>query len=89
MDSGTDSFLRAWDDFVERRSLPYFRSDHRLMMRQLIERYPPGKLSDLTDRDLLREVNREDEERESQSMRSFRYFLTHFNRFLEEQDLAR
>lgn len=89
MDSGTEQFLEDWDAFVERRSLPYFRSDHRLMMRQLLDRYPPGKLSDLSDRDLLRQVNRDDKEKNNQSMRSFRYFLAHFSRFLEDQDRVR
>lgn len=83
-----EAFLRAWDDFVEDRSLPYYQGDHRLMMRQLLRRYPPGKLPDLSDEDLRRGVNLDDSAGATRLRRSFRYFLGHFGQFLERQGLA-
>lgn len=88
-DEEYESLLREWDDFVEERSLPYYRGDHRLMMRQLLRRYPPGKLPDLSDEDLRRGVNLHDSTGASRLSRSFRYFLAHFGQFLERQGLVR
>lgn len=84
-----ESLLQEWDDFVEERSLPYYRGDHRLMMRQLLRRYPPGKLPDLSDEDLRRGVNLDDSACAPRLRRSFRYFLAHFGQFLERKGLSR
>jgi hypothetical protein len=83
--SESGEFLDHWDQFVESRSLPYYRDDHRLMMRQVLNRYPPGKLADLTDRDLLECVNLEDGTTRGRLGRSFRFFLRHFEQFLESR----
>lgn len=88
-DEQYESLLRAWDDFVENRSLPYYRADHQLMMRQLLRRYPPGKLPDLSDEDLREAVHLEARSGSTRLHRSFRYFLTHFGQFLEQQGLVR
>ncbi|MFB6345707.1 MAG: hypothetical protein ABEK50_08055 [bacterium] len=84
-----ERFLAKWDTFVESRSLPYFVDDHQLMMRQVLERYPPGKLGDLSDRDLMDSVNLGSESSNTQLRRSFKYFLGHFDQFLERTDLER
>lgn len=84
-----ESFLRKWDVFVEDRSLPYYRGDHRLMMRQLLRKYPPGKLTDLSDEDLRNGVNLDEGNRRTELHRSFRYFLAHFGQFLERHGLSR
>lgn len=79
--------LGAWDRFVESRALPYYRDDHQLMMRQLLDRYPPGKLTDLSDRDLAECVNLDSDDDRSRLRNSFRYFLGHFDQFLEQYGL--
>ncbi len=87
----TERILRNWDQFVDRRSLPYYRNDHKLMMRQLLHRYPLKKLSDLSDIDLLRAVHAGDRGATSKEdpPRSFNYFLTHLDKFLTVHDLNR
>lgn len=82
------SILEDWDAFVESRSLPYYRADHQLMMRQILQKYPLRKLGDLSDRDLLSCVNLESKD-EDKLVRSFRFFLGHFGQFLERWDLER
>lgn len=81
--------LRAWDSFVQSRSLPYFRDDHELMMRQVLNRYPPGKLGDLSDGDLVDCVNLDDGSEQGRLRRSFRHFITHFDQFLERNNISR
>lgn len=77
-----DELLTRWDGFVENRSLPYYRDSHRLMMRQLLQRFPFGKLSDLSDHDLVDAVNED-------SDRSMKLFLKHLDRFLVLHDMER
>lgn len=81
--------IREWDSFVDSRSLPYFRDDHQLMMRQVIDRYPPGKLGDLSDGDLLDCVNLDGDSGSERLRRSFRYFLNHYDQFLERINMSR
>lgn len=83
-DNYASYLLERWDSFVESRSLPYFRNDHRLMMRQILSRYPPGKLHDLSDRDLVDCVNLDRSGEDDRLRRSFRFFLEHFDQFLEQ-----
>ena len=78
----SDQFLLRWDKFVEQRGLPYYSDSHRLMMRQVLKRFPVGKLGDLSDVDLAETVN-------SDGDRSFSFFLNHFTRFLEIHGLDR
>ena len=77
-----DELLTRWDGFIETRSLPYYRDAHRLMMRQLLEQFPFGKLSDLSDHDLAGAVNED-------SARSLKLFLKHLDRFLDLHDMER
>ena len=85
-----EEILRRWDRFIERRGLPYYENDHRLMMRQVLDRYPFGKLADLSDEDLRRCVHAEEPSRNHNSRdRAFRYFINHFDRFLELHDRER
>lgn len=84
-----ETVIRQWDSFVESRSLPYFRDDHRVMMRQVLDRYPPGKLGDLSDGDLVDCVNLGNQENDRRLRRSFRYFIGHFDQFLERINLNR
>lgn len=82
-----DQILEMWDNFIEDRSLPYHRADHSLMMRQILNRFPPKKLNDLSDRDLLETINLDDTDEKLALKRSSRYFLVHFDQFLEKMGL--
>lgn len=73
--------LRRWDQFVQKRSLPYYRQDHKQMMRRVLDRYPIGKLGDLSDIDLYQAAAPNQDPQPGS--RSFAYFLTHFERFLD------
>jgi hypothetical protein len=77
-----DEILDRWDQFVERRSLPYFQGGHRLMMRQLLQRFPFQKLRDVSDHDVAAAVNED-------STRSLKMFMRHLDRFLDLHDLDR
>jgi len=77
-----DTLLEQWDEFVSRRALPYYLDSHQLMMRQVLNRFPVGKLGDLSDVDLAETVH-------SESQRSFSFFLNHFQKFLTIHDLDR
>lgn len=78
--------LERWDEFIDGRSLPYYQADHELMMRQILQTYPLGKLNDLSDRDLLECINLDEDGENPELERSFRYFLGHFGQFLETLD---
>lgn len=77
-----DRLLSRWDEFVSQRSLPYYRGSHRLMMRQILDRYPFARLPYLTDRDLVEAVNEDGD-------RSLKLFLAHLDRFLDLHDMER
>lgn len=77
-----EEFLQRWENFVVQRGLPYYHDSHQLMIRQLLQRFPVGKLGDLSDVDLRESVHPEND-------RSFSYFLNHLHRFLEIHDLDR
>lgn len=77
-----ETVLTRWDDYVDRRALPYYKKNHRLMMRQVIDRFPPGKVPDLTDRDIVETVN-------ASGDRSLKYFIGHLDRFLEIHEMGR
>ena len=89
--------LEHWDQYVDRRSLPYYTDQHKTMMRQILNRYPFRKLEDLTDLDLLNCVNtskkrfdnEDGSDKKPKTTRSFRYFIGHFDTFLEKFDLER
>jgi len=78
----TETALDRWDEFVDEHSLPYYKNAHRLMMRQILDRFPFGKVVDLSDRDIVETVNED-------SVRSLKFFMSHLDRFLKYHDMER